>query len=142
MYWTPKGERVLRGAEGRLFRYGLELVVDELTEFPEEAESGIQSFDRMTIGQRLTGLHKVAAALLDESVPRLPLTQPIVASVGAVYRLLADYAVMEAESGDESFIYVRSLICEALDEAEMGDIPDPRCMDCSEWELCVECLRD
>ncbi len=29
MYGTPNGERVLAGAEARLFRYGLQQLVDE-----------------------------------------------------------------------------------------------------------------
>lgn len=84
MYWAPAGECVLGEAEARLLRYGLELAVHELMEFPEDADSGIQAFDRMTIGQRLTGLGRAAAALLDEGVSMPSITRAIDSSVGAV----------------------------------------------------------
>jgi hypothetical protein len=142
MFWTSEGERTPQGAEARLFRYGLSRAVDELTEVPDDCEFGIGSFDRMTTGQRLTGLYRAASALLDERVPMLKLTQPIEASVAAVYRVIADDAVLEAESGEKDFCMARSLVVEAMQEAEFDEIPDQHCTDSSEWELCVECLKD
>jgi hypothetical protein len=140
MFWTSQGERTLQGAEARLFRYGLSRAVDELTMLPDDTELGIGSFDRMTFGQRLTGLYLAAAALLDEQAPVLKLTQPIEASVATVYQVIADDAVMEAELLD--LMAVRPLIVETMREAGFEEVPDPRCSDVSEWEICVDSLKD
>lgn len=142
MYGTPNGERVLAGAEARLFRYGLQQLVDELADWDGYATSGVPAFDQLSIGQRLTGLYLAAAALLEEQGPLLPRSQSIEAAVAAVYQLLADYVVMEAITDDDRPWSVRILIHEALREAGIAQIHDPRCRDADQWELYVDCLQD
>jgi hypothetical protein len=142
MFWTSAGERILIGAEAKLFRYGLLRAVDELTLPGGDTELGIGSFDRMTLGQRLTGLYTAASALLDEQAPVLKLTQPIEASVAAVYNVIAVDAAIEAEYDDPGLAAIRTLIAEAMREANFEEVPDPQCSDPGEWQLSVDCLRD
>jgi hypothetical protein len=141
MYHTSEGDRVLKGAEAKLFRYGVLRAVEDLSEMSDD-EFGVDSFDRMTFGQRLTGLYRAASALLDVQTPILELTQPIEASVATVYRVIAADATIEAEFGGSDGVTVRMLIVEAMREAGCDEIPDPRCSDPEEWQLCVDCLGD
>jgi hypothetical protein len=142
MYRTSQGERILKGAEARLFRYGLARAIEELTMMPDDAEVGINSFDRMTVGQRLTGLYLTASALLDEQAPILPLTQSIEASVAAVYQVIATDAIVEAETPELDSVSARAMIVDAMREADCDEVPDPRCTDAVEWEYCVDFLKD
>lgn len=58
VWWTPDGKRILTGAEGRLFRKALAVLVDVLHEEHREGgpalwQCGIPIFDKLEPGQRL-----------------------------------------------------------------------------------------
>jgi hypothetical protein len=142
MYRTSQGERILKSAEARLFQDGFTRAIEDLALMPDDAEVGIHSFDRMTVGQRLTGLYLTASALLDEKAPVLPLTQSIEASVAAVYEVLATDAIVEADDPELDSVIVRTMIADAMREAECDEVPDPQCTDPDEWTFCVHFLKD
>ena len=107
MWWTPLGERVLRGAEWELFRDGLSMVRDLVEEAkssddPEIGSVGVEAFDQLQPNQKLALLALVGKALKDEGEPMPELTAHTEATVAAVYAHIFSMIVMEIESPPES----------------------------------------
>src|SRR4051812_10160576 len=107
MWWTPLGERVLRGAEWELFRDGLAMVCDLVEEAkasddPEIGSVGVEAFDQLQPNQKLALLALVGKALKDEGEPTPELTAHTEATVAAVYAHILAMIVMEIESPPES----------------------------------------
>src|SRR3954464_4615406 len=103
MWWTPLGERVLRGAEWELFRDGLAMVRDLVEESkssddPEIGSVGVEAFDQLQAHQKLALLALVGKALKDEGEPMPELTAHTEATVAAVYAHILAMIVMEIES--------------------------------------------
>src|SRR3954466_2470015 len=102
MWWTPLGERVLRGAEWQLFRDGLGMVCDLVEEAkssddPEIGSVGVEAFDQLQPNQKLALLARVGKALKDEREPMPELTAHTKATVAAVYAHILAMIVMEIE---------------------------------------------
>src|SRR3954447_14828030 len=107
MWWTPLGERVLRGAEWELFRDGLAMVRDLVEEAkssdePEIGSVGVEAFDQLQPNQKLALLARVGKALKDQGEPMPELTAHTEAAVAAVYAHILSMIVMEIESPPES----------------------------------------
>src|SRR3954462_4293036 len=103
MWWTPLGERVLRGAEWELFRDGLSMVRDLVEEAksaddPKIGSVGVEAFDQLQPDQKLALLARVGKALKDEGEPMPELTAHTEATVAAVYAHVLAMIVMEIES--------------------------------------------
>jgi hypothetical protein len=103
MWWTPLGERVLRGAEWELFRDGLSMLCDLVEESkssddPEIGSVGVEAFDQLQPNQKLALLAWVGRALKDEGEPMPELTAHTEATVAAVYAHVLSMIVMEIES--------------------------------------------
>ena len=114
MWWTPEGERVLRGAEGCLFAECVhDLVLGSLLREDEDFGVGIQVFDRLSSGQKISALLLVTNALLRTDVPHPDLTALTEGTVAAVYRHLRNN--VEAEIVLD-FISWRRAILRALRE--------------------------
>ena len=62
MYNTPAGERVLHGAERRLFVASLAMMIDLLSTGDFDFEVAI--FDNLQKNQKIAALHTIACALL------------------------------------------------------------------------------
>ncbi len=58
MWWTPNGERILRGAEGQLFREALGMIVDMV----RDDNDGLWQFADQ-LGARLRADHRRQAGL-------------------------------------------------------------------------------
>jgi hypothetical protein len=100
MWWTPHGERVLRGAEWELFREGLDTLwdwVESSAADPDISDTGTQAFDRLQIGQKLALLASVGTALSDERVPHPDLTVNTESAVAAVFRQIASEVEQEID---------------------------------------------
>src|SRR3954469_25286130 len=102
MWWTPLGERVLRGAEWELFRDGLAMVCDLVEEAkssddPEIGSFGVEAFDWLQPNQKLALLALVGKALKDEGEPMPELTAHTEAAVAAVYAHIFSMIVVEIE---------------------------------------------
>src|SRR5262245_54144526 len=103
MWWTPLGERVLRGAEWELFRDGLSVVCDLVEEAksaddPEIGSVGGEAFDQLRPKPNLALLALGGKALKDEGEPMPELTAHTEATVAAVYAHVLAMIVMEIES--------------------------------------------
>jgi hypothetical protein len=129
MWWTPGGERVLRGAEWDLFREGLDGIwswVEESMDDPELFSSGVEAFDRLQPNQKLALLALVGNALKDEAEPRPELTAHTEATVAAIFHHIVDQVVFEIEMApefgvDEEGTLWRHLVLAAYHETEEGD---------------------
>jgi hypothetical protein len=88
MWRTSEGNRILRGAEWKLFRAGLAVIWDEIEDCLVEDDpfaSGIAAFDNLQANQKLALLASVGQALRDASVPMPELTAHCEATVAAVF---------------------------------------------------------
>ena len=145
MWWTPDGERILQGAEARLFREGLAVLVDMVREDDEgHQEFGAPPFDKLQPNQKLAVLAEVSIALLQEDRPMPRLTAVREAAVAAVYEAIMIWVEMEidqAADGLESPAW-RELILAACRERGIDELPDADCEDLSEWEVLVSALAD
>ena len=129
MWWTPRGERVLRGAEWDLFREGLDGIwnlVEESMDDPERFSSGVEAFDRLQPNQKLALLALVGDALKDEAEPRPELTAHTEATVAAIFHHIVDQVVFEIEMArelgvDEEATFWRQLVLAAYRETEEGN---------------------
>ena len=140
MWATESGNRVLRGAERRLFVHALNLLVSLLEEFERtdnEVVTGVHLFDSLEIGQKLAMLDQVANALLRSNIPAPKLTAVREATVGAIYRFLPLLVEVETEEGGMN---LRPLIAAAAAEREIGDIPAKSSRSLGDWEEVIEQL--
>ena len=140
MWWTPNGERVLRGAEGYLFA---ECVYDLLQEYdlPEGVDYsvGVQVFDGLSDGQKIGVLSLITHALLRTEVLRPELTAVTEGAVAAVFRHLLINVEVERVAGASGW---RRLIIRARRETGGEDLPDEACCDAEEWQFQVQALED
>ena len=104
MWWTPDGERILQGAEGRLFRDALGMIVDMVRDDAEGLwQFGAPPFDKLQPNQKLAVLAEVGSALLceDQSMPRL--TAGSEATMGTVYEVTQFMVEMEIDQSPSLF---------------------------------------
>src|SRR3712207_4241838 len=90
MWRTPFGERVLEGAEGRLFRDALVYLVDyvEMAIEADDGDScsvGVMAFDDMSAVQQMAMLEAVGLALLRRNIAAPAHTAVNEATIAAVY---------------------------------------------------------
>ena len=142
MYSTPKGDRILVGAERRLFEESLGTMVDLLAD--GDADFGVPEFDQFQLGSKFYALHRSGRALLrpDEPVPER--VAYLDAAIAAVYQhTLAMVAMeIEGETGGPPHFW-RKLVCDAARGSDgIEDVPDQAARDEMEWELVVECLME
>jgi hypothetical protein len=104
MWWTPQGERALKGAEWELFREGLDMSwdwVEESMDDPDLFTFDVEAFDRLQPVQRLALLELVGTALRDESSPHPALTAHNEASVAAIFSNITTQVAMEIDLAPE-----------------------------------------
>ena len=143
MWRTPRGERVLEGAEAELFQYPVRCYVEELLEaerFEDNVPVGVGLFDALTLAQKLAMLDEVSQALLCASVPRPALTAISEGTVAAVFAYLLQQVEIELDNPDEDACW-RPRILNAAEYCGIGvDIKEACDMD--EWGFVVQQLRD
>src|SRR5437868_3285945 len=98
MWWTPNGERILKGAEATVFREALGVLSDLI--YDDEGGTfhfGVTLFDNLQRGQKLAVLAETAGALLREDAPMPKLTAVREAAVAVVYRHMLEMVQLELE---------------------------------------------
>ena len=148
MWWTPDGERVLRGREATLFREALGVLADSVRddEKGDLGQFGISAFDSLQRSQKLAVLAEVGTALLREEGPAPTLTAAREATVAVVYELVRDMVQLEID--DPQAVGVRptwrKLVLGACRQRRGDDdsLPSQDCDDCEEWDLLIQCLAD
>jgi hypothetical protein len=134
MWWTPSGERALKGAEWELFRLGLDLSWDlvEASQLDQESDAfGVKAFDRLQPSQRLALLAQVGSALKDESLPHPELTAHTEAAVAVIFGQIAALVAMEIDLTSEEDpldrrTSTRKLVLAAYREIEEQDAATER----------------
>lgn len=142
MYSTPKGDRILEGAERRLYEESLGMIVDFLAD--GDAQFGLPAFDQFQHGPKLYALYRSGRALLhpDEPVPER--VAYLEAAIATVYQHVFIMVVDEIE--EEAFgasYFWRKLVCNGARESEsIEEVPEENGRNNLEWELVVECLLE
>ena len=127
MYHSPDGQRVLLGAERRLFEKSLAMMVDLLA--TGDCEFDVQVFDELQRGQKLFALYRAARGLLRPDEPPPELTAFLEGAVATVYRWALAMAIQEIEhpefaTADPSW---RKIILDAGRECDdIDELPDEK----------------
>lgn len=143
MYQTPCGDRILEGAERRLYEESLGVMVDFLAD--GDFEIGVTLFDQMQLGSKLVALYESGRALLRTEEPAPARAAYLEAAIAAVYHHVL--MMVEMEIGDESLgvspYHWRTLVADAAvasdDIEESPAIPSRSLL---EWDLVIECLAE
>lgn len=142
MWRTSCGDRTLQGAEAKLFAEALLNLLDQEDELQfEDCDLGIECFDGLTYGQKISVLHTIANGLLRENVPAVPLTAVVEAAIAAVFEHLRISVDMEVDE-PEAWPDWRKMIVAARGETGGEEIPNPTCDDVGEWEMEIQGLAD
>ena len=145
MWWTPDGERILKGAEAQLFREALAMVVDMVRDDNEGlSDFAAPPFDKLQPNQKLALLAYVGSALLREDQPMPNLTAAEEATVGAVFEMIRTMVELDIERPpeDRTSPTCRELVLAACQERGIDNLPDDDSEDLGEWDMLVGCLSD
>ena len=142
MWRTSCGDRILHGAEARLFAEALLSLLDDVQMTPfDDYELGLSCFDNLTYGQKISVLAIVGNGLLRNDVPAVPLTAVLEGAIAAVFQHLRDCVAFETDESDMGTDW-RQWIAAALGELEAEDVPEPTCADKDEWDIAIQELWD
>jgi hypothetical protein len=142
MWRTSCGERVLSGAEAKVFAEALLNLLDEVTDYDfEDYELGIKCFDTLTFGQKIYVLATIGNGLFRKDVKPVELTAVLEAAIAAVFEHLKKKIIIEIDEAEPGTDW-RELLVAARKEMEGEDIPDPTCEDLGEWETELQQLSD
>ena len=117
MWRTQCGERILKGAEARVFAESLSTLLDNaiMDQF-EDYESDVACFDNLTYGQKISVLATIGNGLFRKDVASVDLTAVVEGAIGAVFQYLKDMIVSEIDMS-EGETYWRELVVAARKEA-------------------------
>ena len=142
MYHTPRGDRILLGAERRFFIQSLAMIIDLLA--AGDMEFGVAPFDQLQRNQKLVVLYNSARGLLRASEPTPKLTAFIESAVATVYEFAEVQVHQELDDPElrRGTPYWRRLVLEAAREQVTPDeVPDDTSScDKETWTFLVECL--
>ena len=141
MYPAPGGDRILEGAERRLYQESLAMMTDLLAD--GDMDFGVSKFDEMLRGPKLVALYESGRALLrpDETPERSAYLE---AAIGAVYQHVLAMIEMEIDDPDSASdpLKWRTLVLDASMENGFETVPVVENEALDEWELAVECLAE
>ncbi len=142
MVWrTDPSDRILEGAEAQVFAKALLSLLDEFDLCDFEYDLGINCFDTMTVGQKISVLSTIGKGLFRKDVEPVELTAVLESGIGAVFKHLfyrVAYEIDVPELGSKW----RELVVAARKEMEAEDIPEPTCEVYDEWNIEVEELAN
>ena len=142
MWRTSCGERILNGAEARVFCEALLCLLDEafMDQF-EDYPSGVVCFDDLTYGQKISVLTTVAKGLLRQDIPAVELTAALEGAIAAVFDKLRAIVMLEIDEPDLGTTS-RRLVVAARQSMAGQEIPDCGCNDPDEWDIQMQELAD
>jgi len=142
MWWTSCGERTLEGAEAKVFAEALwDLLEESNLSESDDYDLGINSFDRLTYGQKVSVLSIIGNGLLRKDIPRVDLTAVLEGAIAALFEHLKNLIIIEIDMPELGTNW-RELVVAARKEVEGEEIPAPTCNDPEEWQIEVESLAD
>jgi hypothetical protein len=142
MWRTSRGERTLQGAEAIVFAEALaslldSAIVDELDDY----EFGIECFDNLTFGQKVSSLEVIGNGLLRKDMPPVGLTAALESAIAAVFEHLKNQITFEIDMPGFGTSW-RALVVAARKEMEAEVIPELTCEDLDEWDIEIQGLAD
>jgi hypothetical protein len=142
VWCTAYGERTLKGAEAILFAETLLDIVEEirLCRF-YNYYTGVEVFDRLTFGQKISVLATIGNGLLREDVPCIELTDVVEGAVGAVFEHLINLIAVEIDEPELGYEW-REKVVAARRETGGGDILPSNCDDLEKWIIEVDYLAE
>jgi len=142
MWRTEYGDRILEGAEAKVFAEALSSLLDEaIMDTLDDYELGIKCFDTLTFGQKISVLATIGNGLFKKDVKPVALTAVLEAGIGAVFNHLYNNIIVEIDMPELNSNW-RKLLVAARKEMEAEDIPDPSCEDFDKWNFEVDELAD
>ncbi|HEY3965175.1 MAG TPA: hypothetical protein VGM05_11540 [Planctomycetaceae bacterium] len=154
MWRTQAGERLLHGAEARLIRTALGVLVDHVEEeidgLRDSLAFSVPIFDRLQGRQKLALLADIGHHLLCSTDPPPPLTATNESAVAVLYRVIEDWVALEVDSeddfrempGEDPFDWRRQILDAYRESApDDEDVPVATSRDHEEWSLLIECLE-
>ena len=142
MWRTDHSDRILEGAEAKIFAEALLSLLDEaIMGTLDDYELGIKCFDTLTVGQKISVLATIGNGLFRKEVEIVELTAVLESGIGAVFKHLYNNITMEIDMPELKSDW-RKLLVAARKEMEAEDIPEPTCEDFNEWDIEVEELAN
>lgn len=141
MWHTSSGNRVLTGSEAKVFAQALSELISELKAFGGEYVVGMEVFDRLTYGQKISVLSIVGKGLLKPDQPIRKLTAVVEGGIAAVFEYLKTLVCIEIDEGITG-TYWRELILAARNQLGAVELTDINSDDYTDWLIEIEELSD
>lgn len=141
MWHTGNGDRVLDGAEAKLFAKVLWDFITELEELEGDYDVDLAVFDRLTYGQKISLLSIIAKGLFMPNVPIRKLTSVVEGAIAAVFNHLRIAVITEIEEPPSNTQW-RKMILAARREQGGRELPKISCGDDREWFDQIDDLSD
>ena len=127
----------MEGAEARLFAEALWDFAQELELDEGDYDVGLDVFDRLTYGQKVSLLSIIGAGLLKPDEPIRKLTAVVEGAIAAVFDHLKTVVIVEIDVPEIKGNW-RKMILAARCEVNTEDLPDEDCEDEHEWLTEIE----
>ncbi len=137
MWHTNCGDRILEGAEARLFAEALWDFAQELELDEGDYDVGLDVFDRLTYGQKVSLLSIIGMGLLEPDVPICKLTAVVESAIAAVFGHLKTVVILEIDEPEIQSNW-RKMILAVRREVGAENLPDEDCEDEQEWLIEIE----
>jgi hypothetical protein len=141
MWHTSSGKRSLEGPEARVFAETLLKLLSELKAVEGEYITGIDVFDRLTYGQKISVLSIVGKGLLKPDQPIRKLTAVVEGGIASVFEYLKTLVCIEIDEGITG-TYWRELILAARNQLGAAELTDINSDDYRDWIIEIEELSD
>ena len=139
MWHTNTGDRTLEGAEARLFAEALWDFLCELEVEGGDFDAGLEAFDSLTYGQKVSVLSTVGNGLLSPEVPICELTAAVESAIAAIFEYLKELVIVEIDEPDIPSSW-RKMLLAARKESGAEDLPEEDCEGDEEWLIQIEAL--
>ena len=137
MWHTNNGDRTLEGAEARVFAETLWEFVCEMEVDEGDYDVGLEVFDRLTYGQKVSVLSIIGTGLLTPDIPMRNLTAAVESAIAAVFDYLKIAVIVEIHEPEIKSNW-RKMVLAARREGGAEDLPDKGCEDEQEWLIEIE----
>jgi hypothetical protein len=141
MWHTNTGDRTLEGGEARLFAETLWDFICELEVDEGDYDVGLEVFDRLTYGQKVSVLSIIGTGLLTPDIPMRNLTAAVESAIAAVFDYLKIAVIVEIHEPEIKSNW-RKMVLAARREGDAEDLPDEGCEDEQEWSIEIEALSE
>ncbi len=137
MWHTNCGDRTLEGAEARLFAEALLDFISELEVDEGDYDTGLDVFDRLTYGQKVSVLSIIGNGLLKPDVPIHKLTAVVESAIAAVFDHLEMAVIVEIDEPEIESQW-RKMILAARRQVGAEELPGEDCEDEQDWRVEIE----